>query len=1284
MQPGTVVADRFEIEALAGEGGMGSVYRAKDRATGRTVALKLLRYEVAHAARFRREAELLSKLDHPGIVRFVAHAEPREGVPAHIAMEWLDGESLRERLKHRGELPIADAISIVVQAARALATAHAIGVVHRDVKPENLFLVGGRVDSLRVLDFGIAFARGGSQRMTRTGMPLGTIGYMAPEQVRGDPDVDARADVFALGEVLFECLTGLAAFSANHPLAVLAKIVFEEAAPVRELRPGVSQALEALLSDMLAKDRERRPKDGAAVARALEALAEPEEREGATRKRRSLTIGQSERQHVSVVVGAAEESLAEETLPVAEHNRRAESLQGSARRFGGRFELLASECFVLTFSGQAAATDTASNAARAALALGALASGLRLAVVTGSGVSDERLPVARVVDRAVELLRDAGSDEVLIDDTTRGLLPAQFQIGERNDAHLLLAERDAMKPARLLLGKNVPCFGRERELQTLSAILDECVNESVARAVVLSGPPGVGKSRIRFELVSGLALNEAKCRVWVGRGDPLKSGAPFALVGSALGRAFSLPEGDDESARRVLARRVAEHVPADAAVRVSEFIGEIVGVPFPEEGSVQLRAARQDPILMRDQIQRAWDELIEHECRIEPLLLVLEDLQWGDLPSVKLVDGALRRLPELPFMVLAVGRPELHDVHPGLWTERGVQEIRVRELGKRAAAEIVKRALGDTVDPHAIDTLVERAAGNALYLEELVRAWADGRRDAPESVIAMVKARLESMEPDARRVLRAASVFGQTIWRDAVSKLLGDVPLPVLSGWLGLLAEREVFTERKESRYPGDPELVFRHALVRDAAYDMLTEEDRTLGHRLAAEWLIARRERDASLLAEHWEKGGLPEKAVPHWIRAAESALDANDFSAARAAVARGIAAGATGQELGELRLVDAEALRWSGELGAAADLLRGALELMRRGTARWYAGAAELALLLQRAGRADELFRLARTLLAQSVRDPGSDPLAYAMVRAALFAMISGQSQIASELMNAVAHVERECGGLEPSTRAQRHVFRALQALYRSDLAEYLEQELLAKDCFEQAGDLRRALNESGSIGYAHLELGAHAEAERVLSEALGGAKRIGLDHVRAASWHNLGLVYAHLGRFAEAREAESAALETFRHQGDRRLEGAALTYLAQIQWLEGDLETAGKTAREALELVREVAPPIVPLALAVLGAIELARGDAEDALRATSGALQSVNAPGGVESGDALIRLVHAQALLALGRRDEARDALGAAKDRLLERAAQIRDPDLRQSFLDRVPENRKTLELAQSLA
>jgi serine/threonine protein kinase len=267
MLPGEVVAERFELLGLAQAGGMGAIWRARDRLSGEPVAIKL-QHATCDDQRFLREAALLAELRHPAIVRHVAHGRMPSG-ELYLAMEWLEGEDLAQRIA-RGALAADEALAIVRRIADALALLHGRGGLHRDLKPSNLFLEGGRPERAKLLDFGIA--RAAAVGVTLTGTIMGTPGYTAPEQARGARDVDARADVFALGCVLYECLTGRAAFKGDHPMAVLARILLEEPPRLVEVAPSAPPALDALVARLLAKDPARRPRDAGELRELIDAL----------------------------------------------------------------------------------------------------------------------------------------------------------------------------------------------------------------------------------------------------------------------------------------------------------------------------------------------------------------------------------------------------------------------------------------------------------------------------------------------------------------------------------------------------------------------------------------------------------------------------------------------------------------------------------------------------------------------------------------------------------------------------------------------------------------------------------------------------------------------------------------------------------------------------------------------------------------------------------------------------------------------------------------------------
>jgi eukaryotic-like serine/threonine-protein kinase len=254
---GELIADRYELEELVGTGGMSSVYRANDRLLERDVALKVLHDQFTvdgdYVERFRREARAVAQLSHPNIVTVIDRGE-QDG-RQFIVFEYVDGENLKTLIEREGPLPERDAIELALQIARALGFAHEHGLVHRDVKPQNVLLNGDAV--AKVTDFGIARSLDVQGGLTQTGTVMGTSDYIAPEQARGR-QVDAQSDVYSLGAVLYELLTSEVPFPGDNFVSVAMRHINEPPPSVRERRPELSPRLDAAVRRAMAKDPSER------------------------------------------------------------------------------------------------------------------------------------------------------------------------------------------------------------------------------------------------------------------------------------------------------------------------------------------------------------------------------------------------------------------------------------------------------------------------------------------------------------------------------------------------------------------------------------------------------------------------------------------------------------------------------------------------------------------------------------------------------------------------------------------------------------------------------------------------------------------------------------------------------------------------------------------------------------------------------------------------------------------------------------------------------------------
>jgi eukaryotic-like serine/threonine-protein kinase len=1283
MNPSQPLSDRFEIEHRIGVGGMGEVFRARDRVSGEPVAVKVLS-EDHSAARFIREVELLAELSHPGIVRHIAHGQSPAG-DLFLVMEWLEGEDLKERLA-RAPLTMGESVRLATRVAEALGVAHARRIVHRDLKPSNLFLPGGQIEQVKVLDFGIA-QREGRTQLTQTGSMIGTPGYMAPEQARSTGEIDARADVFALGCVLFQCLTGTPPFDGDSAAVILSEILFGEVPRVRALWPDVPEELDALIAQMLAKEPALRPSDGANLAAALAALGPIAHSAAVAPKERvakAPPTSSGERRFLSVLLLG----------PVAEGGEPAvveAELERAIRPYGGRLEQLADgSTIVVLEADRQVASDHAARAARCALSLRALVGRRPLAAVMGRARPTNKLPDSDAIGRAARLLAHAArapSDPppVVLDDMTAGLLDPRFDVIESEAGLVLCGERPLMQGARTLLGRPTSCVGRDWELNVLAGILDGCIDESKARAVVVTAAAGMGKSRLGAEFVGRVRQRDDEVAIWIGRGDSLRAGSTLDLLAQALRGALGIGGGEPLPDRRdKLRRRVAEIVPAGDQQRVTEFLGELVGVSLAngDGGSAQLRAARQDAQLMSEQVRNAWLDFLLAETAVRLVLLLLEDLHWGDFGTVRFIDTALRDRSDQPWMVLALARPEVFEIFPKLWAERqNVQEIRLKELGRKAGERLVRQVLGNKIGSDTVERLVRQADGNTFYLEELIRAVAEGKGGAlPETVLAMVETRLGQLPLEARRVLRAASVFGEVCWDGGVALLLGGAMVPTaVAEWLARLIEQEMLVVRPESRFSGERELAFRHALLHEGAYASSSDEDRQLGHRLAGEWLEQHGEGDPLVLAGHFERGGDPARAADHYLRAAEQAFHVLDMKATLARAGLGLACAVSPELRHALLGMRCEVYCQDPQLLGpgvpdAEELLRSA----PRGSIAWSQGASAYIQGVTVLGRIDDL--LALIGLLQEV-----EPLSEAVGKMALSFIIGiavlddlGRVAEATALEQRFFAVARPHQDRDPLVRFWRNFVIAMRwSSAHDDPWSSLQHGDENQAIFELIGGERNYLVATLYRGITRWHLGSFTAAEQMLEEIGAADESLGL----GSSMRRFCLAWLRADRGA-LDAAHALAIELREHGRAYRLsteEGRGCWVLAEVLRRRGDLEGADRELPAALAMV---VPHAQPGVLATLSAVRLAQGRAAEALAAAEDAVARAAAMGGCSTfRGAYVRLAHAESLHATGARDAARDAIAEARAHLLAMTDKIPDPDYRQSFLENVPENARTLALAR---
>jgi tetratricopeptide (TPR) repeat protein len=1269
--------DRFELLRQVGEGSYGVVYEAQDKLAGGVVAVKVLhRADELAEERFEREVQVLAELQHPAIVRYVAHGTSAKG-QRYLVMEWLTGHTLERRL--RGRQPVNEVLALARRVVSGLAFADLRGVTHRDIKPANLFLVDGNVGTAKILDFGLARRTVDRQQLTQTGFVVGTPLYMSPEQARGDASLDARTDIFSLGSVLYTCLCGEEPFYGAQPLATLAKICFDEPRPIERLAPHVPERLRTLVLSMLRKKREERP-NLRWIGDELAAITLEFSASSSTMESASVTVD------ISIVKQRGGSSL-QRRVRVADQRIAAALFVGAvgelpatleaelgalASRAGARVERLLDGTRLVVPNQQLGAGEQTLVAARCALSLRQLlGQRAKLVVCTGRAVIGEVQPLGELFERGAALLAEATSGTVSLDEASASLLEARFELGARRT---LERERNGGEAPRTVLGHASAFVGRERDLQQLTLFWDECVEESVARAVLVTAPAGGGKSRLLHEWLERVRASGQPHTLVMARGDSMRVGAQFSVLASAIHGWAGLAYSDAlELKRSKLSSRMRSLLPPARADVVAEFIGEMIGVPFEEPVSATLRAARLDHQLMTDHMLACWLEWLEPLAAGGPLLICVEDLHWSDLASLRFLDAALRNAQERSLMVLALARPQVRELFPNLWVERDLNEIRLTKLGARACAKLVDALTESGVAPALRDAMIERADGNPFFLEELVRAHRSlgAEQTLPESILAIVQARLDALGDEPKLLVRAASVYGQSFRLEGVRALFGgdDAAQLDLEGGLALLCEREIVYL---SGSASEQEYVFRHALIRDAAYLLLHDEDRTLSHRLAASWLERNAEAPA-LLADHYERGGVLDSAARWWARAAEQAFEAGSLDDVLRCGERAIGCGCEPQTLGNLQALLAEARSYSQDDAGAAASAERARALLTPGAPAWWRATQVAAVAYLRQG-APELDAVAGEMVAHydSARMLPEQAVAVAYLLEESLRLM--RDELAERLLALLPpQLPAELAGRPEGCVAAARAVKSFRARNYSEALRFTLDALAAQ---RRAGALRDVCATLALAGYLLHEVGGYEEAQQYLLEELQLAHRIGSKRDASYGQMLLGSIFLRRGQLDEAERMARDARKGLAELGVAPMEAEVLGHLAGVQLVRGDLEGAGESIDAALALTLDPAPHAYVLTRA--STLALLRGHTDEALakarqaRAVAHEAQLYEYVGMVEAR-------YLECMIAAGHA-EVPSALDAAVRWLDAEAQKIDDPRLRQSFLESVPEHARIRALA----
>jgi class 3 adenylate cyclase/tetratricopeptide (TPR) repeat protein len=611
-------------------------------------------------------------------------------------------------------------------------------------------------------------------------------------------------------------------------------------------------------------------------------------------------------------------------------------LRSELERFGGTVEKFIGDAVMALFGAPVAHEDDPERAVRAALAIREtiaesnrqepdLDLHVRIGVTTGEVLvaldarpsQGEGMASGDVVNTAARLQAAAQTDGILVDETTFRATDREIAYREAESVAAKgkaepVAVWQALDP-RASLGVDVaqapatPLVGRERELDLLGGVLARARGEQAPQLVTLVGVPGIGKSRLVFELLQQVEA-DPELTVWrQGRCLPYGEGVAFWALGEIVKAQAGILESDPaDPAARKLDRAVGELIADEReAAWVAAHLQPLVGLG----GGAELGGDRQAEAFA------AWRRFLEALAERNPTVLVVEDLHWADDALLDFLDHLVDWAAEVPLLVVATARPELLARRPG-WGggKPNTAILSLVPLSEQDTARLVAALLGQAVLPAELQTaLLVRAGGNPLYAEEYVRMLADRgflRRAGgtwrlerteelplPETVQGIIAARLDVLSPQEKALLQDAAVLGKVAWLGGLAALAGSEPF-LLEERLHALERKEFIRRERRSQVAGERQYAFRHVLVRDVAYGQLRRGVRAEKHRRVAEWLQAlspdRSEDRAELLAHHWQAalqfaraagqdtGTLAERARVAARNAGDRALDLNAFAAA------------------------------------------------------------------------------------------------------------------------------------------------------------------------------------------------------------------------------------------------------------------------------------------------------------------------------------------------------------------------------------------------------------------
>lgn len=910
---------RFDVESILGSGAFGIVLLASDESLSRKVAIKIPRgsHTEKEIDGFLVEARQLAQLQHSGIV--AVHDIGREGNLCYIVTEYLDGVTLAKRMQEQ-QFGFREAIGIVIQLAEAIAHAHSRGVMHRDIKPGNVILTtDGRCV---LLDFGLAVNDLNGVR----GEIAGTPTYMAPEQVRGESHcVDGRTDIYALGTILYEMLTGRPPFRATKSSELFRRILEDSPQPVRQLNTAIPSGLDEICFKALEKNISDRFTTAGDFAAALKAaLGENSEDKHWDSDLRSDPVGDLLQFQSTLSKSSAVESSVSHHLREAELRTitllsvgfdpaglSAEDQHAMAEQFGSELKKVASEFGgnVLVASGHmmsfcfgfpVAFEDSAARAVRCglrilelgqknndlpdcdrifqAIHLGeSVAEETPLGVkVTGDVMNELSRLMAIIDENSVVITKSVQKSCRLVFETEDlGELPVR---GLAKPMHLYRVIRESAVTSNrveLVDPENLtPLVGRDTELGILKDRWEQAV-EAMGQMVLLIGEAGLGKSRLIREIREFVASEEEEPDIIELRCSQYHQSAGLYPVVEHLTQWLKFDEHPTSDSKLLVMERHLEAL----QLRTDRNIALLAALMNVE--SEALPSLNVSPQRKRELMSEFLLEMLRRRSETRPVLFIVEDLHWVDPSLLELLSMYVEEFEQSRVLSIFTFRPEFETP----WKSKQHQtQIALNRLTRRQVRMMMEKRLRDEqVSDEIVEQIVERTDGIPLFIEEFTNLLAEtrfqGNFESSESTLSQViptslqdllLAKLDRMDSN-REVIQLASAIGRE-FSFSLIQAASDLPGNLLEEELAKLRRAEVLFQK--GRFP-DANFIFKHALIQDSAYNSLLTKRRQVFHSQIADALenklgdIAAQQPD--LVAHHFTRAGNAEKGVEYWLKAGQ-----------------------------------------------------------------------------------------------------------------------------------------------------------------------------------------------------------------------------------------------------------------------------------------------------------------------------------------------------------------------------------------------------------------------------